>query len=253
MAHDVSVILTYHSIDASASVASITPELFRRQMESLARRNIRVLTLGEALETPGTVALTFDDAYENFYGEALPVLEQFGFPATVFVVTGFVGATADWPTQGDAAPRLAIMSWEQLRELPRRGVALGSHTHTHPPLSRLKESDLREELRSSRQELEQRVGEAAGRLAYPYGDWDGRVRRVASEYYALACTTRLQYARAAESPMLAPRIDAFYLRKMKRFEAVTDRRGGGYIGLRDFFRRTRASLPGKGPYRWPPK
>ncbi len=77
----------------------ITETQFREQMEYLARR-CRVVSLLEALhrlrsgsiDRP-TVAITFDDGYQNVFDVAFPVLREFQFPATVFINTGFVGTS----------------------------------------------------------------------------------------------------------------------------------------------------------------
>ena len=91
-------ILTYHSLDDSGSVISLSPAIFRRQMRSLFERGITVaspedLAVGRGLEerNPG-VSLTFDDGFENFYTEAFPALSEYRLPATVFLVAGAVGS-----------------------------------------------------------------------------------------------------------------------------------------------------------------
>lgn len=93
------VILCYHSVDDSDSLVSVRPAAFARQMAYLARLGYVVVGLDEALGTAqrGTqVAITFDDGYRSVLTEALPILRQHGFPATVFFATGFAGRRADW-------------------------------------------------------------------------------------------------------------------------------------------------------------
>jgi peptidoglycan/xylan/chitin deacetylase (PgdA/CDA1 family) len=247
MADSTSAILTYHSIDDSGSMISVSPAMFRAQMESLERRKIRVAPLRQAIETPGAVALTFDDAYENFLSRALPVLEELGFPATVFVVSGYAGEKTEWPAQGPYAPCLPTMSWEQLRSLSSRGIAVGSHTRSHAPLTMLREDKLREELRSSRDDLEQRLGNPVEEMAYPYGALDSRVRKAAADYYRFACTTRLAFTTPESDRLAIPRLDVYYLHSTARFEAVTEGRGRSYIAWRRLFREVRSAVaPGAG-------
>ena len=112
-------ILTYHSLDDSGSVISTSPAVFRAQMELLARRGYRVITLRELLDAwdsaatvaPNTVVLTFDDATENLLAHALPVLTALQFRATVFAVSGKLGGMNDWA--GQAAGMATILASEE--------------------------------------------------------------------------------------------------------------------------------------------
>ena len=125
-----SCILTYHSLDTSGSVISIPPKLFRQQMEWLAAARVAVVPLGRVRETAGAVAITFDDGFHNFFEHAAPVLQEFGFPATVFVVSDFCGGANDWPTQPrtPAVPKLELMPWSELRQIAKAGISIGCHT-----------------------------------------------------------------------------------------------------------------------------
>jgi len=97
-------ILCYHSIDVSGSLVSTSPALFASHMAYLAANHYRVVSMAEAVEgcTNGellgrrTVVLTFDDGYANNHAEAFPVLRGYGFRATFYIATGFVGARASW-------------------------------------------------------------------------------------------------------------------------------------------------------------
>ncbi len=82
-----SAILTYHSIDSSGSIISVAPTLFQAHMEVLAGSRIPVVPLAEIQRRDGCLAITFDDGFENFESAALPFLEKYAFPATVFLVT----------------------------------------------------------------------------------------------------------------------------------------------------------------------
>lgn len=236
-----SAILMYHSLDESGSPVSIRPDVFRAQMDWLAS-NARVAPLAALRDTPGAVALTFDDGFRNFYEHALPVLAAHGFPATVFVVSGHCGGWNDW-AQPRGIPRLALMGWSELEEAAAAGVTLGAHTATHPRLSKLDEAALDREMAVSRAAIEDRTGRPADTFAYPYGDWSAPVRRAAERHFRLACGTRLALV-SPESDMLElPRIDVYYLRNRRRFEALGRPYGAAYITARRWGRVARACLP----------
>ncbi len=236
-----SAILTYHSLDGSGSVVSTPADLFRRQMQSLAGRGIPVAPLEEVARGREAVALTFDDGYANFSESALPVLEELGLPATVFVVSGLCGQWADWHVRS-GIPRQRLMDWVVLRSLPSRLISLGSHTVSHPNLTRLTSERLAAELRDSRSEIEQRSGRAVTAVAYPYGSVNESVRAAAQTEYGLAAGTRLRYAGAASDVMDLPRVDSYYLRRLSVFDKITAGRGSQYLGVRRFLRELRSAV-----------
>src|SRR5690348_2083040 len=103
-----SAVLTYHSLDNSRSVISLPPAVFRDQMEALAGSGTPVVPLSEIHNRPGAVSITFDDGFANIADHALPILQRFSFPATVFVVGGHCGGYNDWPSQPPGIPRLPL-------------------------------------------------------------------------------------------------------------------------------------------------
>ena len=186
------LVLTYHSLDMSGSVISTAPGLFRRQLELLVSRRVPVAPLERVAEGEPAVALTFDDGYVNFAEHAVPVLEEFQLPATVFVVSGRCGSVNEWDaTKG--IPRLRLLDWSAIRNLPPSLVALGGHSHTHRDLTRLPHDDLASELRGCRETIEQRTGRSARVLAYPFGRSNAAVRAAARSEFACAAGTELRY------------------------------------------------------------
>jgi peptidoglycan/xylan/chitin deacetylase (PgdA/CDA1 family) len=208
-----SAILTYHSLDGTGSVISTSPALFQRQMEVLAGSGTRVVPLSQIREHPGAVSITFDDGFANFAEHALPVLEQFSFPATVFVVSGHCGRYNDWPTQPSATPRLPLLSWKLLRNLPMT-ISVGAHTLTHPDLRVLAEMDMVREVCQSRTQIEQETGRAVESFAYPYGAVDTRVAALVRRKFRTACGTSLDFTRADSDSAVLPRLDAYYLKSL---------------------------------------
>ena len=152
-------------------------------MARLLARGYRPGTAADALAGDQRVLhVTFDDAFTSVV-EALPALERLGVPVTVFACSQYArdGRPFDVPELArDAAAlpaELATMDWGELRGLAERGVEIGSHTRTHPHLTRLSDEELELELRESRDVIEAELGRPCPFFAYPYGEEDARVRR----------------------------------------------------------------------------
>lgn len=189
-------ILMYHRVTGDVNVELDIPfELFRRQMEWL-KANGSVISYPDALEMllsgkpPEKLhyVLTFDDAYEDFYTHVMPLLRELQLPATLFVPTEFI----DHPDRNPlsravpGAERLTPMSWDQLREAAAEPlVTLGSHTHTHPELPSLTDTQIEEEMQRSAERFQQELGFVPEHFAYPRGRWDSRVIDTIQPY----CTT----------------------------------------------------------------
>jgi peptidoglycan/xylan/chitin deacetylase (PgdA/CDA1 family) len=174
-------ILTFHKVDSKFEfgVTRIGPERFRKAMGHLKREGYSTLPLSalrrpEAEVPDRSMVVTFDDSYESLHRNALPVLASFGFTATVFVVTGFVGSLNTWDVNlGWITFR--HLSWTQLDELRRNGWEIGSHTAGHPDLTRAAPDRIRAELTESKKTLEDRLGLTVDFLSFPFGRYDDRV------------------------------------------------------------------------------
>jgi peptidoglycan/xylan/chitin deacetylase (PgdA/CDA1 family) len=181
------LVLCYHAVsDTWPHQLSVTPEALEAQLQHLLRRGHRPVTAAEAVTGEGKLLhVTFDDAFTSVQA-AIPVLERLGVPATVFACTGYADDPRPLgvPELADElhahAEELRTMSWGELRELDGRdGVAIESHTVSHPHLPALSDAELDEELTASKRRLEEELGRACRFLAYPFGDRDDRVREVA--------------------------------------------------------------------------
>jgi peptidoglycan/xylan/chitin deacetylase (PgdA/CDA1 family) len=241
-------ILTYHSLDLSRSVLSVEPKDFADQMASLSHKGFRAISLRDALahsdlhrEWPANaVVLTFDDGFANFYEEAFPVLRQFNFSATVFVVTGHMGGHDNWQPSAEPRP-LPLLTWEQTAVLSRAGIEIGSHTRNHRDLRRCSAQEIKYELSSSRADIENHLGQQVHSFAYPYGGVNHLVQHLAARDFRAACTTELR--RANGDPLnLLPRIDMYYLKSLRRFESLLDGQLDQYLTVRRCGRLARRML-----------
>ena len=151
------------------------------------------------------VVLTFDDGYQNFADYALPVLKKYGYPATVFLVTGLLGKRAKWlADDGRYAPKL--LDVEAVLELRNSNVTFGSHTMTHPRLTRLDDSALDQEIKGSKAYLESLLGQEVPYFCYPSGIYDDAVvAKVREAGYRAALTCDRGAATRLDDPLLLPR------------------------------------------------
>lgn len=180
------VVLCYHAVSETwPSELAVTPARLQSQLGRLLRRGYRVTTFGAALAAPPagrTLVVTFDDAYRSTLTRAFPVLDGLGIPATVFVPTDFAGrpGAMSWSgieswRDGPHAHELSCLDWDELRWLAGRGWEVGSHTRSHPRLTRLSRSAVLQELEGSRRLIEATLAAPCTSLAYPYGAADAAV------------------------------------------------------------------------------
>lgn len=179
------VVLLYHRLEGTAGgIYSISPELFEEHLQKLKTNGIEVISMADFLawrrnekNIPAKSAIiTIDDGYASAYDIARPILKKHGYPWTYFVYTKFVG------TGGKS------ITWEQLAELRKEGVEIGSHTLSHQDLRDAKgksaeayEQWLREEVVQSKQIIEKQIGGKCSVFAYPVGGHNQRVRELVKE------------------------------------------------------------------------
>ena len=226
-----SSILTYHSLDSSDSVISIAPDNFAAQMKALKAGVRPVVPLEQVRNIPGSVAITFDDGFENFRRYALPVLKEHALPATVFVVSGYTGKRNTWQ-QPPGIPEEPLMSWEGIRECSDAGISIGCHTVSHPRLPSVTADAAEVEMRESKDAIEQKTGQTVSTFAYPYGAVDKMSRDCAARHFAIACGTELAFLRASHDSFCLPRLDVYYLRDLRRFTSFSAGSGSLYISAR---------------------
>ncbi|ODT87849.1 polysaccharide deacetylase family protein [Phenylobacterium sp. SCN 70-31] len=145
------------------------------------------------------VAVTFDDAFRSVRENALPALIRHGVPATIFVPTGWLGRRPGWTMETSGDRDEEVMSADEIAGLPTDIITLGSHTVTHPHLSRLAPGDIDAQLQESRQSLEALLGRTIDTLAFPYGDHDSSVvQRAAAAGYRYVYTVEPQAISAGD-------------------------------------------------------
>lgn len=212
------LILMYHAVDEPRSAAEarycVTPASFRAQMAYLANSGRALMSLdalahafraGKALPR-NSVAVTFDDGFECFRHNALPVLTEFQIPATLFAVVGILGETNTW-MQAKGWPERRLMDTRALGDIHAAGITVGCHALSHRRMTQLTADELVEETAGARRVLSDALGVDVTLFAYPYGDQGERERRaVAQAGFVAACGT--------ESGFNQHNVDLFALRRI---------------------------------------
>ncbi len=174
-------VLMYHKVGVPPAGSKlkklwVSSEMFRRQMEYLKKHGHTPILFKDIYtfwdkQTPlpkNPVLITFDDGYANNFEIAAPILKEFGFPATLFVVVQTVGWDNKWHDPASET-RIPMVSWTQLKELRAAGWEIGSHTMNHPNLQKTEPKVISIEMEKSRAVINEFLGETPDTFAYPYG------------------------------------------------------------------------------------
>jgi peptidoglycan/xylan/chitin deacetylase (PgdA/CDA1 family) len=242
-------ILTYHSLDDTGSVLSTSPQLFAEHMRVLSQLDANIVNLkdlgrersGDYASKP-MIAITFDDGFQNVYEHGFPVLQNYGFPATIFLVTDYCGRTNSWPSQPAEIRCQPLLEWKQIKEMSRAGITFGSHTRTHPDLTTIATCDVEEEIVGSKRAIEDALGVPANTFAYPYGSLNEAVKKVAGTHFALACSTLLGFIDSRSNFLALERLDMYYLRRLSLLSHLFTPVAISYIRCRRFIRELRGHV-----------
>ena len=205
------VILLYHRIGGDRTEIELSPTAFERQLRFLSSRE-RVRSIDDVVGNDGGgVVISFDDGTRDFYEEVLPLLSTYRFPVVLYLATRMAEARTG-------------VTWEQLREAVSTGlVTVGSHTHSHADLSRASESEADQEMRRSRDLIEDRLGAPCRHFAYPWGVASPGARRAAERLFlSAALDTWVTNRRGRTDPLRLGRVPIlradgqfFFVRKVR--------------------------------------
>lgn len=212
-------ILLYHSVAHLTPTRfrkwTIEPALFAAHMAYLRAQHYTPLTVTQLVcalsdHHPGLparpIVISFDDGYADFLEAAWPVLKQFEFAATLYVVTKYVGQSSSW-LHGQGAGDRPMLTWVQLAELSAAGIECGAHSHTHVQLDTVPSELAREEIVRSKSELEQHLNRPVETFAYPYGYYSPRERElVQAAGFTSACAVKHALSTTADDRFALARI-----------------------------------------------
>ncbi|MFC2149546.1 polysaccharide deacetylase family protein [Candidatus Auribacterota bacterium] len=181
-------ILMYHSVENENTfkTPTVSPENFDLQMEFLKQKGFSVISLDkyvEASKVSGeklpyrTVVITFDDGYENNFKYAYPILKRTAFPATIFIPPQYIG-------------RKGYLTQDYLQVMLENKITIGAHSRSHRYIPSLNARDLKEEIDTAKNDLENMLGVPVNLFCYPIGGYTNKARRFLKDAgYIAACTT----------------------------------------------------------------
>jgi peptidoglycan/xylan/chitin deacetylase (PgdA/CDA1 family) len=164
--------ITYHRFGhARRDPWCLTPEAFDLQMRFLAEHRLAVslhdvlrFARGEIALPDNSVLVTIDDGFRSVLSVAAPILARYRIPAVAYITTSVVENV-----QAAKPATEPYLTWAEVVELDRMGVAIGSHAHTHRSMAKLDRAEVRAEGQRSKDLIEQRLGKEVSSFAYPFG------------------------------------------------------------------------------------
>lgn len=225
-------ILLYHSVHdhplGDFGPFTVSRDQFASHLDRLQELGFQALTVAELLEHRATgtrlpartTVITFDDGFADFADHAWPQLQRRSLAATLYVTAGTVGGHSDWlaPVGAEATPMLDPV---QLCELAASGCDIGAHSMTHPELDCLDRGRAVEEIRQSKDVLEQLLTQPVDSFAYPHGYHDREIKRiVAAAGYGSAAAVRNALSPADDDPFALARVTVMSDTDADRIEEI---------------------------------
>ena len=166
----------------------IYENIFREHMKYLKENNFSVITF-EDLNNIGWrnrfdknkkyIIITFDDGYVDNYELAFPILKEFNFKATIFLMGE--STYNEWDVKADGEKSFPLMSVEMIKEMQDYGIEFGAHTFNHPKLNKLSNDEIKHQIVDVKKPLEEKIGREIITFAYPYGILNDYAKKMVEE------------------------------------------------------------------------
>ncbi len=192
------IILTYHrvaDVTEDPHQLAVSPQNFEAQIQYL-KENYCAVSLAEIIEhlrnktlRKNMVAVTFDDGYADNLYQALPILEKYNVPATIFVTSNFVG-TSGYPWDENRADETnrPMTQPELLQIVSSKMITIGGHTLSHPHIKTLSEQSKSSEISKDKEALSILCGRGVKVFAFPFGEFDAEAINITKKVgYDCAC------------------------------------------------------------------
>ncbi len=182
-------ILAYHKVKDGFEfgINKVTIRAFQKQMQYLSENNYYTITFEDLIslniektEKRRPVIISFDDADISVLSNAYPILHHYGFIATVFVISNFVGKINSWDYNFIYNQSMHL-SWEDIIKLTDSNWEIASHSENHPNLKSLTDEKLFEELENSKNHISEKINQPVKFISYPFNKVDERIAAVAKQ------------------------------------------------------------------------
>lgn len=217
-------VLMYHAIAIPPEDAGdvdndffVTPDNFREQLSFLAQNGYQSIDFydltraiaGEQALPPKPIILTFDDGYRNHYENAFPILQEFAFTGTFFVITDYIDQEVE-----------DYLTWSMVVEMANAGMRIESHSRTEMNLRDQTRTFIVSEIGDAQEAITTHTGSRPRYFAYPRGQFDGTVMQVLREmdYWGAVVARSDRYGFAAEYQW--PRLFVRYNMPLTEFAAL---------------------------------
>lgn len=211
-------ILMYHKIrdlskDNPKFLTWVSPTQFKNQMEWLYQNKYTTIsfdTLIEDMEIPSkSIIITFDDGFKDNYTNAFPILKKYGFTATIFLTTDYIGRTNEWDKKFNELI-FPMLSVKEIKEMNEYGISFGAHTCSHPDLRKLTKQEAEKEIRKSKTKIEELIGKPVTTFCYPFGLFNDETKQIVKEVgFKCACSVRIGPLRVKDDVYAIRRIPIY--------------------------------------------
>ena len=191
-------VIQYHKIDVPGPGVLVRggftpPKRFARQMRYLKKKGFEFYTAAEMVEfylanrafPPNGITVTLDDGWKDNYTNAFPVLRRLGIKATIFVVSSLIG-THSTKAMAEGEAEREHLTREDMLEMSAEGVEFGSHSVNHTLLDRASPEVVKDEVETSKNELENLLQQPCKTFCYPAGYYDAAAQQAVKEAGYLA-------------------------------------------------------------------
>lgn len=243
-------ILLFHALDNSPSNIAFSPKSFEKAMYTLYLAGYQTLdlsTISKYLQEnkvfpKNSFVITFDDGYKSVYEQAFPILQKYNFTATIFITVGKTKPVTAFERLPSMQGR-TMLSWQEIKLMQAANITIGSHTLTHPNLTKLSKAEQTTEIYNSKIMIEDILGTEVNSFAYPYGIYNKTSLELVQEHYSCACSTELKLVNFTSQLYLLERVETYYLRQENLFNLMmTKGLLPVYLQLRNIPRKIRQTF-----------
>ncbi len=174
------MILCYHRINPwyKNDAITVSPGSFKYHMNYLSLKGFRFITLDEYIQqisySSKNVVITFDDGFADNLWFASEILKKFKITPVIFLTVSYIGTDKIF-TRYQNKEKDRFLNWKEIIEMSKNGVEFGSHTLTHPFLTKITRQQAEKEIIDSRKIVEDKTGKEVKFFCYPYGDYNSEI------------------------------------------------------------------------------